>query len=93
MLNAHITSHHITERGLYDPKGISPPKASGCDGAECNLAYRCGARFLEQNVALEAAIGSHACSLEALEALEANKRVTNSMPLGLPLPLSYRLAL
>jgi hypothetical protein len=41
-------------------------------------------RIFEQDFALEDAIGSHACSLEA------NMRVTNGIPLGSPLllPLS-----
>jgi hypothetical protein len=44
----------------------------------------CAVRVLRQNFALEDAIGSHACSLEA------NMRVTNGIPLGSPLllPLS-----
>jgi hypothetical protein len=39
---------------------------------------------LEQEFAHEDTIGSHACSLEA------SKRVTNSIPLECPLPLSVR---
>jgi hypothetical protein len=38
-------------------------------------------RVFRQNVALEDAIGSHTCSLEA------NMRVTNGIPLGSPLLL------
>jgi hypothetical protein len=47
-------------------------------GARC---YIC--RLFRRNVAFEDAIGSHACSLEA------SMRVTNGIPLGSPLALTY----
>jgi hypothetical protein len=43
--------------------------------------YSCTVPVLRQNVALENAIGSHACSCKA------NMRVTNGIPLGSPLLL------
>jgi hypothetical protein len=54
-----------------DPEGIDTPADIG--------PVWCA--FSGKKSALEDAIGSHACSLEA------NMRVTNGIPLGSPLPL------
>jgi hypothetical protein len=97
-----FTSHRVLEGGntLY---------ATASAGTFAFLSFVCSligkVLGFEQNFALEDAIGSHACSLEAhacsleahacsLEAhacsLEASMRVINRMPLECPLPLTVR---
>jgi hypothetical protein len=72
----------MTAAGLPTQHEVGVNVANPTGQPEEKLMRAGTVRVFGQNFALEDAIGSHACSLEA------NMRVTNGIPLGSPLLLS-----